>query len=156
MQCNFCIVFIIERQTLFRSLQNVRDSRHVTVLHVNINCKPYKTTRWYEMRNVFRCGQTSRSKHHTFCWREHVERFQTICSLIVCSSADTYMWKSQWCTWSQLYRRRTVCKDAVFYWHAHVARTWVGAKPGIWTLNWTMDWTTDWFLDWVLDWYWAL
>ena len=29
--------------------------------------------------------------------------------------------------------------------------SWVGIKPGLWTLDWTMDWTMDWFLDWVLD-----
>ena len=28
---------------------------------------------------------------------------------------------------------------------------WVGAKPGLWTLDWTVDWTLDWILDWILD-----
>ena len=29
--------------------------------------------------------------------------------------------------------------------------SWVGTKPGLWTLEGTMDWTMDWIMDSILD-----
>ena len=30
--------------------------------------------------------------------------------------------------------------------------TWIGTKPGLWTLDWTIDWIMDSILDLSLDW----